>query len=129
MGIIFQKNQEELIKAHSLHTENISVQYPYLNLVLIIYRQLIPVSNISLLLFFSERIRPSSGVCCVLILHLCLTLCNPMDCSPPGSSVHGILQARTLECIAISFSRGSFRTRDVTCIPSHWQVDSLPLSQ
>ena len=37
----------------------------------------------------------------------CPTLCNPMDCSPPGSSVHGILQARTLEWDAISSSRGS----------------------
>ena len=36
----------------------------------------------------------------------CLTLCNPMDCSLPGSSVHGILQARLLELLAISFSRG-----------------------
>ena len=36
---------------------------------------------------------------------LCLTFCNPMDCSPPGSSVHGILQARILEWVAISFSR------------------------
>ena len=42
-----------------------------------------------------------------------------MDCSPPGSSVHGILQARMLEWIAIAFSRGSFRPRDrtqVSCI-------------
>ena len=37
-------------------------------------------------------------------LHLCPTLCNPMDSSPPGSSVHRILQARTLEWVAISFS-------------------------
>ena len=36
---------------------------------------------------------------------LCLTLCDPMDCSPTGSSVHGIFQARTLEWVAISFSR------------------------
>ena len=36
----------------------------------------------------------------------CLTLCNPMDCSLPGSSVHGIFQARVLEWVAISFSRG-----------------------
>ena len=35
----------------------------------------------------------------------CPTLCNPMDCSPPGSSIHGILQARILEWVAISFSR------------------------
>ena len=40
-------------------------------------------------------------------LQLCPTLCNPMDCSPPGSSVHGILQARILEWVAISSSRGS----------------------
>ena len=37
---------------------------------------------------------------------LCLTLCDPMDCSPSGSSVHGIFQARILEWVAISFSRG-----------------------
>ena len=37
----------------------------------------------------------------------CPTLCDPMDCSPPCSSVHGILQARILEWVAISFSRGS----------------------
>ena len=44
----------------------------------------------------------------------CPTLCDPMDCSPPGSSVHGILQTRTLEWVAISFSRGSSRPRDQT---------------
>ena len=47
------------------------------------------------------------------------TLCDPMDCSPPGSSVHGILQARILEWVAISFSRGSSWLRDqirVSCI-------------
>ena len=43
-----------------------------------------------------------------------LTLCDPVDCSPPGSSVHGILQARRLEWVAISFSRGSSRPRDRT---------------
>ena len=41
----------------------------------------------------------------------CPTLCNPMDYSPPGSSVHGILQARILEWVAISFSRGSSEPR------------------
>ena len=44
----------------------------------------------------------------------CLTLCNPIDCSPPDSSVHGILQARILQWVAISFSRGSSRPRDRT---------------
>ena len=49
----------------------------------------------------------------------CLTLCEHMECSPPGSSIHGIFQARVLEWIAISFCRGSSWTRDwtqVSCI-------------
>ena len=49
----------------------------------------------------------------------CLTLCDPMDCSLPGSSLHGILQARALEWGAIAFSRGSSWPRDrtqVSCI-------------
>ena len=52
----------------------------------------------------------------VLITQSCLTLCNGMECSPPGSSVHGILQARTLERVAISFSRGSSWPRDQTWV-------------
>ena len=43
---------------------------------------------------------------CVLVTQLCLTLCDLMDCSPPGSSVRGILETRILEWVAISFSRG-----------------------
>ena len=50
----------------------------------------------------------------VQLLSPCLTPCDAMDCSPPGSSVHGILQARTLDWGAISFSRGSSRPRDRT---------------
>ena len=49
---------------------------------------------------------------CVLVTQSCLTLCDPMDCSPPGSSVHGISQARVLEWVAISFSRGIFLTQE-----------------
>ena len=45
-----------------------------------------------------------------------LTLCNSMDCSPPGSSVHGILQAKILECVAILSSRGSSWPKDQTHI-------------
>ena len=56
-----------------------------------------------------------------------LTLRNPMDCSPPGSSVHGILQARMLEWVAISFSRGSSRPGNQTQ-SLHWQAGSLPLA-
>ena len=52
----------------------------------------------------------------VLITQLCTTLCDPMDCSPPGSSVHGILQARIPEWVAIPFSRGSSQPRDQTQI-------------
>ena len=47
---------------------------------------------------------------------LCPTLCDPMDCSPPGSSVHGISQARILEWVAIFYSRESSWPRDWTCI-------------
>ena len=43
----------------------------------------------------------------VLFTQSCLNLCNPMDFSPPGSSVHGILQARLLKWVAIPFARGS----------------------
>ena len=42
----------------------------------------------------------------MLLTWSCPTLCDPVQCSPPGSPVHGILQARILECVAISFSRG-----------------------
>ena len=47
----------------------------------------------------------------VLVAQPCLTLCDPMDCSPPGSSVHGILQARMLEWVTMPSSRGSSRPR------------------
>ena len=50
----------------------------------------------------------------VLVDQSCLALCDFMDCSPPGSSAHGILQPRIPEWVAISFSRGSFPTREQT---------------
>ena len=56
------------------------------------------------------------GDCCCLVAHLCSTLCDPMNSSPLGSSVHGILQARIVEWVAISFSRGESRPRDQTHI-------------
>ena len=55
----------------------------------------------------------------VLVTQSCSALWDPMDCNPPGSSVHGILQARILEWVAIPFSRGSSWPRDqtqVSCI-------------
>ena len=76
------------------------------------------------------------------VAQLCLTLCDPMDCSLPGSPVHGIFQAIVLEWIAISFSSGSSRPRDWTRVShivdrhftvwatrevwSHWEGDSIP---
>ena len=57
----------------------------------------------------------------------CPTLCNPMDCSLPGSSLHGILQGRILEWVAIAFSRGSSWSRDWThvCCDSWWILSLL----
>ena len=57
----------------------------------------------------------------------CLTLCNPMHCSSPGSSVHGILQARILEWVVMLSSRGSFQPGDQTQVSCllHWQAGSL----
>ena len=55
--------------------------------------------------FISPSVCVCVCVCVCLVTQLCLILCNPMDCSPPGSPVHGILQARILEWVAISFPR------------------------
>ena len=58
------------------------------------------------------------------------THCNPMDCSPPGSSVHEIFQARIWEWAAISYSRGIFPTQGSNLRLLHllhWQADSFPL--
>ena len=65
---------------------------------------------------------------CVLVAQSCPTPCDPMDCSPPGSFVHGVVLARILEWVAISSSMGSSPPRNwncVSCVPS-LQVDSLP---
>ena len=52
------------------------------------------------------------------VLYCSLILCDPVDCSPPGSSVHRILQARILEWVTISFSRGSSQLKDQTGSPA-----------
>ena len=72
----------------------------------------------------------------VLVAQSCPTLCNPMDCSAPGSSVHGIPQARILEWVAMPFSRGSSQPKDqtwVSCIAGRfftiwatWYQNILP---
>ena len=61
---------------------------------------------------FSSGVRRNSVWCVCSVTESCLTLTDPIDCSPPGSSVHGISQARILEWVAISFCRGSSRPRD-----------------
>ena len=55
-------------------------------------------------------------LCEVKVTQLCLALCDPMDCSSPGSSVHEILQARILKWVAVPFSRGSSHLRDQTWV-------------
>ena len=64
---------------------------------------------------------------CTKSLQSCLTDCDPMDCSPPGSSVHGILQARKLEWVAKPSSRGDSQPRDGTHISCllHWRAGPL----
>ena len=61
----------------------------------------------------------------VLVAQLCLTLCTPLDCSPPGSSVHGILQERILEWVVIPFSSRSSPPRNQTQVSCALQTDSL----
>ena len=69
--------------------------------------------------------------CCyhtVKISQSCPSLYNPMDCNPPGSSVHGVLQARILEWVAMPSSRGSFPPRDGNhTLYVSWLVSSLLL--
>ena len=64
-------------------------------------------------------------VCVCVLVTLILTVCDSMDCSPPESSVHGILQARILEWVAIPFSRGSSNLGIEPGSPA-LQADSLP---
>ena len=74
-----------------------------------------------------------SCVCAYSVTQSCPTLCDPMDLSPPGSSVRGILQARILEWVAISFSRRSSPPKDWTCVSGigrqilyHWATWEVP---
>ena len=67
-----------------------------------------------------DELHPPPRSCAVLCLvaQSCLIRCDPMDYSPPSSSVRGILQARILECVAISSSKGSSQPRDQTQVSS-----------
>ena len=66
--------------------------------------------------FIPELVYPNLEVKWSEVTQSYLTLCDPMDCSLPGSSVHGIFQARVLEWVAIAFSRGSSQLRDWPCV-------------
>ena len=66
--------------------------------------------------------------CCCLVTWSCPALYDPIDCNFPGSSVHGILQTRILEWVAISSSRGSSQPRDQTRDSCIGKADSLALS-
>ena len=74
-------------------------------------------------------------LCVCSVPQWCLTLCDPVDCSQSGSSVHEIFQIRTLEWVVISYSRGSSRLRDqtrVSCIGScflYWATWEVPRFQ
>ena len=83
--------------------------------------------------YFLLESRVKEWISCVCMpaesLQSCPTPCDPMDYSPPGSSVHRILQARILEWIAMPFCRRSSQPRDQTCTSCllPWQEGSLPL--
>ena len=68
------------------------------------------------------------GVHAYKLLHSCLTLCNPIDCSLPGSFVHGVFQARILEWVTMPFSGDLSNSGIEPESVMHWQVDSLPLA-
>ena len=86
----------------------------------------------NLIFLFSFHYTELVDMCiCARSLQLCLTFCDLLDCSPPVSSVHGILQARILESVAMSSFRGSSQHRDqvfVSMSPeSHWVIHSIPI--
>ena len=64
-----------------------------------------------------SAVQQSDSVLCmkVVVTQLCQTLCNPMDCSPPGTTVLGILQAKIMEWVAIPFSRGYSQPNPLQC--------------
>ena len=88
--------------------------------------------------FSSDKVWSESMKLKVLVAHLCLAFCDPMDCNPSGSSVHEILRVRILGWVAIPFSRGSCQTRDWTRLPegawkslilTPWTLQSMEFSR
>ena len=93
-----------LFKKHQIPFQTFSVVIPS------DWRVIQPPPNMTKILHTLSRVVK------VLVAQSCPTLCNPMDCSLPSSSAHGILQAKILEWVSISFSRGSSQHRDRTWV-------------
>ena len=91
------------------NSNNMKVFTEFINMPLSVQLFIIPLHSTQTMLKVKVKVKSLS----------CVRLFDPIDCSLPGSSVHGIFQARVLEWVAISFSRGSSRPRDpthVSCI-------------
>ena len=111
-----------LIPLTSIHEASPLYESQYLILYSNIIQNLVwasKVSHVHNLKFSSkhvEKMRKKKKVK-LLVAEPCPALCNRLDCGPPGSYIHGILQVTILEWVAISFSRGSSWPRDQTLIP------------
>ena len=100
----------------------------YINKCLFLFRFFSHISHYRVLSRLPCDIQQILAVRCS-VAQSCLTLCNPMDCSPSGSTVHRILQARILEWVAMLFFRGSSQPRDqtqVSCIAGGFFLPSEP---
>ena len=95
-------------------SQNLSVAYLFLQNAFYAHYHLYPL--VVSLQLACPAVLPMFHLMRVLVSQLCPALCDTMDCSPPGISVHGILQARILEWVAIPFSRGASRSRDQTWV-------------
>ena len=127
-GILSPWGRKESDMTEWLHFHfSLSAEIPSLPLALFIVmlpKQLIEHCESTILQFRKEKLyqsRLSEGTRGYFeseseVSQSCPTLCDPTDCSLPGFSVHGIFQARVLEWVAISFSRGSSRPRDWTWV-------------
>ena len=119
---------------HGLLTPGFNLMFLYPLCLLILW----PAKFQELELIMSFLTPPSSLRVCACVLG-CVQLCNPMDSSLPGSSVHRVFQARILEWVAISSSRGSSQPGDLICVScifctgrwilfhyATWEAPSLP---
>ena len=132
------RGQNYLVKC--LLTKFVFTKNPVLNTSLVTLKSSLQSEIICLSTIYPSSLMSVTGhtkqVCmhtcvCVLSRFSCVRLCDPMGYGSPGSSVHRILQARILEWVAMSSSRGSSPSRDQTCVSLcllHWQACSLPLA-